>query len=77
MPLEPVHRPVAGADEVASSFSASHFVNAVIALVFAALAPVAIIASGCGMVSLITAAFGSVANWLLERDDLTAPADEA
>ena len=43
MPLEPIHRPVAGAGEVGSSFSATHFVNAVIALVFAASAPVAII----------------------------------
>lgn len=43
MPLEPVIRPVAGASEVASSFSASHFANALIALVFAASAPVAII----------------------------------
>ncbi len=43
MPLEPVHRPVAGPGELASSFSVSHFANAVIALVFAASAPVAII----------------------------------
>jgi len=43
MPLEPIHRPVAGAGEAASAFSATHFVNAVIALVFAASAPVAII----------------------------------
>jgi len=43
MPLEPVSRPVAGAREVASLFSASHFANTLIALVFAASAPVAII----------------------------------
>lgn len=43
MPLETIHRPVAGIGEAASSFSAAHFVHAVIALVFAASAPVAII----------------------------------
>ncbi|MDZ7839412.1 MAG: benzoate/H(+) symporter BenE family transporter [Gammaproteobacteria bacterium] len=43
MSLEPVHRPVAGPGDIASAFSASHFANAVIALVFAASAPVAII----------------------------------
>lgn len=43
MPLESIPRPVAGAREVASSFSAAHFANAFVALVFAASAPVAII----------------------------------
>ncbi|MGA8258627.1 MAG: benzoate/H(+) symporter BenE family transporter [Arenicellales bacterium] len=43
MPLEPIQRPVAGIREIASTFSATHFAHAVIALVFAASAPVAII----------------------------------
>jgi len=43
MTLEPVSRPVAGIGEVASSLSASHFAHALVALVFAASAPVAII----------------------------------
>lgn len=41
--LEPIHRPVAGFGEVASSFSAAHLANALIAFIFAASAPVAII----------------------------------
>lgn len=43
MPLEPVSRPVPGSGEIASSFSISHFAHALIALIFAASAPVAII----------------------------------
>lgn len=43
MPLEPIHRPVAGVGDLASSLTATHFANALIGLIFAASAPVAII----------------------------------
>lgn len=41
--LEPVERPIAGIGETVSVFSGVHFANAVIAFIFAASAPVAII----------------------------------
>jgi benzoate membrane transport protein len=43
MALEPTHRPVAGVRETVSALSATHLANAVVAFVFAASAPVAII----------------------------------
>lgn len=61
MPLESIYRPVAGAGEVASSFSATHFANGLIALVFAASAPVAIIL-GVGVKGGLTES--DLASWI-------------
>lgn len=61
MPLEPIHRPVAGVGEVVSSLTATHFANALIALVFAASAPVAIIL-GVGVAGGLTES--DLASWI-------------
>lgn len=61
MPLEPISRPVAGIGAIASSLSAAHFANAVIALVFAASAPVAIIL-GVGVKGGLTES--DLASWI-------------